>query len=150
MIALHERFRPNTNEVAAKIMDGEAIIINLANGTYYSMDGVGAAIWGMIEKGFSLEKCVALLLVKYGVSREKVEADVKRLAGELLEENLIIRSDKETPEQNQPGQNLHYESPNLNIYRDMGDLLALDPPIPGLAETPWKESNEKDPDEPQG
>lgn len=27
----------------------------------------------------------------------------------------------------------------LNIYRDMGDHLALDPPVPGLGDTPWKD-----------
>jgi hypothetical protein len=37
---------------------------------------------------------------------------------------------------------LPYELPKLNIYRDMGDLLALDPPVPGLGDTPWKEPEE--------
>ena len=35
-----------------------------------------------------------------------------------------------------------YEIPKLNIYRDMGDLLALDPPVPGLGDTPWKDPDE--------
>jgi len=35
-----------------------------------------------------------------------------------------------------------YEIPKINIYRDLGDLLALDPPVPGLGDTPWKESDE--------
>ena len=42
MSGLPERFRVNTEEVAAKVIDGEAIIINLTTGVYYSMDGVGA------------------------------------------------------------------------------------------------------------
>ena len=36
---------PNVAEVAAKVMDGEAILINLANGMYYSMDGAGGFLW---------------------------------------------------------------------------------------------------------
>ena len=43
----------------------------------------------------------------------------------------------------EPDPNVPYESPLLNIYRDMGDLLALDPPMPGLAEMNWKEPEEK-------
>jgi hypothetical protein len=35
-------------------------------------------------------------------------------------------------------QKLPYEAPVLNIYRDMGDLLALDPPTPGLYDIAWK------------
>lgn len=27
-----------------------------------------------------------------------------------------------------------YEIPKINIYRDLGDLLALDPPVPGLGD----------------
>ena len=37
-----------------------------------------------------------------------------------------------------PQNTLPYETPSLNIYRDMGDLLALDPPMQGMAETPWQ------------
>ncbi|HVM97366.1 MAG TPA: hypothetical protein VMT89_13310, partial [Candidatus Acidoferrales bacterium] len=33
-----------------------------------------------------------------------------------------------------------YESPRLVIYRDMEELLALDPPLPQYAEAPWKKS----------
>jgi hypothetical protein len=31
-----------------------------------------------------------------------------------------------------PASTLAYEKPRLNIYRDMGNLLALDPPTPGI------------------
>ena len=34
---------------------------------------------------------------------------------------------------------LPYKSPQLHIYTDMEDLLALDPPTPGFADIPWKE-----------
>ena len=33
--------KPNSDGVASKIVDGEAILINLSNGMYYSMDAVG-------------------------------------------------------------------------------------------------------------
>ena len=33
----------------------------------------------------------------------------------------------------------------MNIYRDMGDLLALDPPTPGLGDTPWKDPEDETP-----
>ena len=35
-----------------------------------------------------------------------------------------------------------YAAPQLNVYRDMGDLLALDPPTPGLELTPWQDTEE--------
>ena len=60
--------------------------------------------------------------------------------GELLEEKLVLEANDGAPSQKDERQPLEqkepYESPQLNIYRDMGNLLALDPPMPGLAETP--------------
>ena len=43
MLTLQNRLRPNEEEVAGKVMDGDAIIINLSNGIYYSMDKVRGA-----------------------------------------------------------------------------------------------------------
>ncbi len=146
MLTPLERLRPNEAEVAAKVLDGEAIIINLSNGTYYSMDKVGGLIWEMIELRQSLDETIAAITARYEVSPERAQADVRRLAGELIQENLVIVSDETTsPAERQDevmGQRLPYEPPMLNIYRDMGDLLALDPPMPSLEDIPWKESSE--------
>ena len=147
MLSLQSRLRPNEAEVAAKVLDGEAIIINLSNGMYYSMDRVGGLIWEMIEGQSTLEETVAEIIARYDVSPQQAQADVQRVADELVQEKLVIVSDqassaRRTREiQGQP--RLPYESPRLNIYRDMGDLLALDPPMPSLEEIPWKESGQE-------
>lgn len=142
MQALHHRLRPRGEEVAAKVIDGEAIIINLANGIYYSMDKVGALIWDLVQVGYSLEEIIVAVTERYDVSREQVQADVQELVEELLRENLVSVSENcASVEQRQVEQQekFPYEVPKLNIYRDMGDLLALDPPTPGLDNTPWKD-----------
>lgn len=142
MLTLQSRLRPNDQEVAAKVMDGEAIIINLANGIYYSMDKVGELIWELLAGAHSLEEVILAIVARYDVSREQAQADVERLAAELLQENLLRMANDGRPGESiniQEGQQkLLYESPTLNIYRDMGDLLALDPPTPGLYDIAWK------------
>ncbi len=35
---------------------------------------------------------------------------------------------------------LPYTAPTLEIFRDMQDLLALDPPMAGLSDIPWKKA----------
>jgi hypothetical protein len=144
MLSLQARFRPNEKEVAAKVLDGEAIIINLSNGIYYSTDKVGGVLWAMLAEGYSLEEILAAIVARYDVSPEQARADIERLAAELLQENVVLASDHAPPprEHPEPRQKLAYESPQLNIHRDMGDLLALDPPMPGLEEIPWKEPAE--------
>jgi hypothetical protein len=144
---LSRRLQPRGEEVAAKVIDGEAIIINLANGIYYSMDKVGGLIWDMVQTGHSLEEIIQGVTERYDVAREKVESDVVELVEEMLRENLVaVAEDGGAPAEAgpvPPGGKLPYEAPKLNIYRDMGDLLALDPPTPGLGDTPWKDPGDE-------
>jgi coenzyme PQQ synthesis protein D (PqqD) len=142
MFSLHHCFRPREEEVASKVIDGEAIIINLANGIYYSMDKVGAFVWEQLQAGQSLEGMIEAVASRYDVSREQAETHVRELIQELIQENLVIALENGSPSVAQAAfgtDKLPYQLPKLNIYRDMGDLLALDPPLPGLGDTPWKD-----------
>jgi hypothetical protein len=35
------------------------------------------------------------------------------------------------------GDRLPYDTPQLRAYRDMAELFAIDPPMPGLRDIPW-------------
>jgi hypothetical protein len=66
-------------------------------------------------------------------------ADARRFARQLVDEGLL-RPTEDAPVDLPPAEadgKLRYGSPELHIYRDMGDLLALDPPVPGLEPIPW-------------
>lgn len=147
MLTLNHRLRAREEEVAAKVIDSEAIMINLANGIYYSMDKIGGWIWEMIEKRHSLEEMITATIARYDVSREQAQADVERLAAELIQEKLVVVVDGEAPDSEAKPekleQRLPYEPPQLNIYRDMGDLLALDPPTPGFMDIAWKDPEDE-------
>jgi hypothetical protein len=111
------------------------------------MDKVGGLIWDMVESGYSLEGIIQGVTERYDVAREKIESDILELVEEMLRENLVAVSEDGGPAveapQVAPGEKLPYEAPKLNIYRDMGDLLALDPPTPGLGDTPWKDPGDE-------
>ena len=141
---MHQRVRV-CEEIAAKLIDDEAIIINLANGVYYSMDNAAGLVWQMLERGHSLKEVITSVIARYDIPAEQARADVTRLVEELVQENVVVVSSRVAPPEakNGAGQEprLPYERPKLNIYRDMGDLLALDPPTPEL-DTPWEEPDE--------
>ena len=44
MVAAETRFGVRSEEIAYKTLDGETIIINLGNGVYYSLPGVGSEV----------------------------------------------------------------------------------------------------------
>lgn len=142
MLAVDTRFRPNTAEVAAKVIDGEAIIMNLSNGLYFSLADSGAALWELLEYGYSLEEMAQVLSDRYGVDRPTALEDADRLVGELLEEGLVNVHEggqRETEAPVSGEAQSAYTAPVLNKYSDMADLLALDPPMPSLGEIPANE-----------
>lgn len=149
MLTLQTRLCLNSAEVAAKILDGEAILIDLSDGMYYSLDLAGALVWEGIEARRRLSEIAAELGARYEVSTAQAEADVLRLCGELLDRRLALESVEGpaapwTVPDPSPRRST-YEPPRLNAYHDMADLLALDPPHPALSETLSKFSDRSGP-----
>ncbi len=106
------------------------------------MNNLGGKVCECIEQEQSLEQIIQAVVTSYDISQEQAKKDIESLAGQLLEENLIVlKENGKSTHLNCGGKSQNtspYETPSLNIYRDMGDLLALDPPMPGMAETPWQ------------
>lgn len=136
--------QPNAERVAAKVMDGEAVIIDLITGTYYSLAGTGGRAWQLLEGGASIESAVETIAREYGVDRTRVSDDLRVLVSQLVDEQLMVppASLDALPQPTALPAALapagEYQAPELQIYRDMQDLLALDPPMPGLQDIPWK------------
>lgn len=135
-------FELNKQDVNAEVIDGEAIIINVTTGVYYSLDSVGAYIWELLTTGASVAESVQALMNRYRISAEQASTDLSEIVSQLVEEGLVLETEPYGPSSvngaASPGEADSYEKPLLNIYRDMGDLLALDPPTPGLTLTPWE------------
>src|SRR6187397_1108133 len=52
LVAMSDQLlRPNSPSVVSEIIDGEAVIMNLATGHYFSALGTGGELWALIEKG---------------------------------------------------------------------------------------------------
>lgn len=143
MLTEESRFTPDPIECVGKVIDGEAIVINVTNGVYYSMNSVGTFIWELLAEGRSLDESADLVAARYEVERETAFEDLKRLAAELVDEKILVLAPDARPGEPHrvmAGDPLPYTSPELNIYRDMSALLALDPPMPRLKDTPWKKA----------
>lgn len=141
MIESHQRFQPNTSQIAASIIDGETVIVDLSNGNYYSMDGIGTDVWTMIESKCSVEEMTESLSNFKNADRKQVFEDLLALIGEMLREEVIELVPAPGPAD--PARPFAltaepYSTPVFHVYRDMRDLLALDPPMPGLRDIPWK------------
>ena len=76
-------------QVMARQVGDETVILDLASGTYFGLDPVGARIWQLIGEGRTLAEICATMLEEYEVGRAQLETDVLRLTGELLERGLV-------------------------------------------------------------
>lgn len=137
MSHLAQQYSPMRQDVAASVIDGEAIIMNLTNGAYYSIDAVGAVIWQWFDEEQSSAIILERLRAQYPAAIASLEKDFQSLVKQLLDEALIQpqSSGNAVPpiDAKLPAV---YAAPSLQKYTEMADLLALDPPMPTIAQPP--------------
>src|SRR5438105_4482129 len=80
--------RPSPDQVA-RDLDGEIIILNLATGTYYGLEAVGARVWELIHEQPTVRQLRDSLLAEFDVAADQCETDLLRLLGELQDRGLI-------------------------------------------------------------
>lgn len=124
-------------DIAAEVIDGEAVIIKLSTGVYYSVDRAGALIWQALAAGHAAAAVASALAEAGGVSEDRASADVDRVLATLVGEEILTTADGPAQSGAPEFGAFTYAEPAVTTYRDMKDLLALDPPAPGLDGIPW-------------
>lgn len=76
-------------DVVAREVGGETMLLDLASGTYFGLDEVGAKVWQTLEDGRSPAQACDAIFAAYEVERDILECDVLALLEQLLESGLI-------------------------------------------------------------
>jgi hypothetical protein len=141
MLSSDTRLHTNDAEVTATVIDGEAIMINLSSGVYYSTDGVGARIWQLVAGGATLPEVSGIIATEYEIPQAQASEESLRLVNQFVEEKLLLPYTYATVPESPVAEPVQtpFITPQLEIYREMGHLLALDPPMPGLENITWDE-----------
>jgi hypothetical protein len=84
-------------QVMARQVGEETVILDLASGTYYGLDPVGARIWQLLSEGRVPADVCELMLGEYEVSRDELERDLSDLLEALADKGLIIRESASLP-----------------------------------------------------
>jgi hypothetical protein len=72
-----------------RIVDDEALIVDLESGGFFSLDRVGTEVWQGLQDGLDLAQIVDAIAGKYGVDEQTVRRDVSELLEELSREGLM-------------------------------------------------------------
>ncbi len=88
------RLGPDTRIVAGNDLltggfDTEAVILDLRDGVYYGLDGVGASMWSLLQRPTSLIALRDAIVAEYDVEPARCLADLRELCAELLRRGLI-------------------------------------------------------------
>ena len=138
------RFRINQPVVIGQVIEGEAIIVNLDSGAYYSLDHAGGDVWSLIEQGATVEETLGGIAARYAGEAAAIRAAVLQLIEELQQEKLIVPDAPGAaplPTENlSVGDKPPFQPPVLHKYTDMAELLLLDP-IHDVLETGWPQTD---------
>jgi len=135
-VAGGERFRLNHGTATGKVIDDEAILINVVTGRYYSLVDAGCVVWVRLSSGGSVSEAVTAVLERYDADEQTVTAEAPVLVQELVDQGLLVEAndgestssaDELAPPE---GARLAYTGLELLTFTDMEDLLAFDPPLP--------------------
>jgi hypothetical protein len=67
----------------------DAAILNLKNGVYYGLNGVGARIWHLLQAPRTFGELHDILSAEYEVEPAQLESDIRELLGRLAENHLV-------------------------------------------------------------
>ena len=126
------RFRIKNPQVIHETVDGEAVVVNLETGNYYSFVDSAQQIWAAVEREESAEEVLAGIHAAYEGERHRLEGSVQAFLAALEEEGLIVswEAPPAAPTTRPPipsPTRKPFTPPVLDRFTDMQELILLDP-----------------------
>lgn len=127
-----QSYRINQPAVITEVIDGEAIVVNLDSGAYYSLRDSACVAWELFAQQMPASVVVAQMVSRYDAAPDVIAPAVETLLAEMLQENLLVATeaapDVESSLRVTGGDDrLPFAPPVLEKFTDMADLLLLDP-----------------------
>ena len=78
-------------QVMSRLVGDETVLLDLASGIYFGLDGVGKRIWESIDEGLSLGETAAAIPAEFEVEETQAQADLIAFTTDLVERGLLTR-----------------------------------------------------------
>ena len=124
-------YRINEPDVIHQLFDREVVIVDLRNGSYYSLSESGGTAWlAFGSGGASVDDVASLLAAVYAIPPDVAARDLHSFITELTTRDLIVAC----PSGGLAVDTAHvaaataaYSPPELRSYNDLQELFLLDP-----------------------
>ena len=83
---------PKTNVLARAVEDG-VVLVDLETNRIYELNRTAGRTWTLLGEGLSLDEIEARVAEEFSVDRETVKAELEALVEELLDQQLLVRSE---------------------------------------------------------
>lgn len=120
--------------------DHEVVVVNLLQGTYYYLTGAAAFIWMGLHAGLTMRQIVDKIEARVGL-RERITSEIQAFVQSLVDLSLVAPSREismHAPSVPDIADYISatYESPEIETYSDLQDILLLDP-VHDVDESGW-------------
>jgi hypothetical protein len=141
-------YRSNAPRFVDETIDGEALVMDMVKGSYYSCVGSSAFAWNALARGVPTDDLAAMLVARYGIAPADAQRDVDAFVTSLVDAEMLVaaspgadppRADDAPPTRDaldalvpQP----EYTALALERFDDLADLILLDP-VHDVTEAGW-------------
>jgi hypothetical protein len=114
----------NSESVTSETFDDDTVLINFLTGAYFSLRGSAPAIWSSMQTPISLDKIVEAVPEDATGARAAIE----RMLEVLVAEDCVRKIQVDESEMGQIcSMNVPYEFPKIEVFRDLAELISIDP-----------------------
>jgi hypothetical protein len=76
--------------VAAQVADGEAVLLDIESGEYFSLNSVGSRIWELCDGTRSTAEIVSVICEEFDVAADVAASDAPQTLLELRKKKLVV------------------------------------------------------------
>jgi hypothetical protein len=135
------KYHIDSPRIVFEQIENETILIDFDSGTYFSVDQIGSGIIRQLAMGLDESEIIQTASKQYSGAPDEIEKGVRGFMADLMRESILVEGISSNPApanlpDASPSGRIEFQTPVLQKYTDMKDLLLLDP-IHEVDDTGW-------------
>jgi hypothetical protein len=83
-------------QVAARVVDGTAVIVLASSGEVVMLNAIGSRIWELLDGARTAQDIVHTIVSEYDVTEQQARQDVEEFLQKLMQANALVLNNRPT------------------------------------------------------